>query len=98
MPQTREEFYNVTQVIHDKIKRIHDKRVKANDFQLNDLVLKWDARNEEKGKHIKFDRLWEGPYKIGVVCGTNTFLLEGLTGETLSGGHVNGRFLKHYFT
>ena len=92
---TREEIYNNTQVIQDKIKRIHDRRVKADDFQLNDLVLKWDSRNEEDENHGKFDSFWNGPYKIEAFCGTNEFLLKDLTWESLSGGHVNGRLLKH---
>lgn len=80
LQQTREEVYNNEQIIQDQIKRIYDERVKEDDFQLNDLVLKWDARNEEKGKHGKFDHLWKGPYKVGACRGTNAFLLEDLTG------------------
>lgn len=61
-------------------------------------MLKWDARNKEKGKHGKFDSLWKGPYKIEAFCGINDFLLKGLTRESLAGGPINGKFLKHYFT
>lgn len=35
--QAREEVYNNTQMIQDKIKRIHDRRVKEGDFYLNDI-------------------------------------------------------------
>eukprot|EP00253_Pinus_taeda_P027517 PITA_27517 len=98
LQHTVEEVYNNTHVIQDKIKRIHDRRVKAGDFQLNDIVLKWDSINEEKGKHGKFDSLWKGPYRIAFVRGTHAFLLEDLTGETLPRGPINGRLLKHYFT
>jgi hypothetical protein len=31
------------------MKKVFDKKTKANDFKINDLVLKWDARNEDKG-------------------------------------------------
>lgn len=41
-----------------------DKRIKNDDFKADDLVLKWDTRYEDKGKHGKFDYLWQGPYKI----------------------------------
>ena len=27
------------------------------------LVLRWDARKDEKGKHGNFDNLWIGPFK-----------------------------------
>lgn len=61
------------------------------------MVLKWDAKNDEKGKHGKFDSLWKDPYNIGSFCGTDEFLLEDLTRETLQGGPINGRLLKNYF-
>ena len=41
------------------MKKVFDKKVKTDDFQLGDLVLKWDVRNEDKGKHGKFDNLWK---------------------------------------
>jgi hypothetical protein len=34
---------------------------------IGDLVLKWDARREAKGKHGKFDNLWLGPFQVVVV-------------------------------
>jgi hypothetical protein len=61
-------------------------------------VLKWDARNEDKGKHDKFENLYKGPYKVATYHGRNAFLLQELNGEYISGGPINGRFLKHYFT
>jgi len=33
-------------------------------FQVGDLVLKWDALKEKKGNHGKFDALWIGPFVI----------------------------------
>jgi hypothetical protein len=65
---------------------------------LGDLVLRWDARNEDKGKHGKFDHLWMGPFRISDHCGSNAYFLEGLDGECFGWGPVNGRFLKHYLT
>jgi len=41
------------------MKKIFDKGEKQEIFQINDLVLKWDAKYEEKGKHGKFDHLWK---------------------------------------
>ena len=46
------------------MKKIFDKKEKLDDFQQGDLVLKWDARHEDKGKHGKFEHLWKGPYQI----------------------------------
>ena len=60
-----------------------------------DLVLRRDARREDKGKHGKFDNIWFGPFSIAEVKGNNTFILKKLEGQ-FSSLPVNGRFLKHY--
>jgi len=36
--------------------------VSSKNFQLRDLVLKWDKSHEEKGKNTKFQRMWLGPF------------------------------------
>ena len=48
------------------------------------MVLRWDARKEEKGKHGKFDNLWFGPFLVSKVFENNTFILQSLEGEELS--------------
>lgn len=70
--------------------------MKEYDFQLGDLVLKLDSRNEDKFMHGKFDSLWKRPYKIEAFRGKNAFFLKDLTKEALPGGPVNGKILKHY--
>ena len=62
--QLREGLCEKTQSYPDKVKRVFDRRTKADTFNLRDQVLKWDARFEDKGKHGKFDELWKGPYTI----------------------------------
>ena len=47
------------------------------------MVLRWDTRREEKGKHGKFDSLWYGPYRIVEARSNNTFMLENLDGEKI---------------
>jgi hypothetical protein len=96
LQQSREEVYNKTQVVQESIKKIFDKRTKEDDFELGDLVLRWDARNEYKGKHGKFDSLWKGPYIIHTFRGNHAFLLNNNNENNLPGGPVNGRMLKHY--
>jgi hypothetical protein len=59
-------------------------------------VLKWDARNEDKGKHGKFDHLWTRHFKIQACRGHNAFLLSNTDGSDLLGAPVNGRMMKHY--
>ena len=63
---------------------------------MNDLVLKWDARNKDKVKHGKFDHLWMGPFRIVGYHRNNAYMLRDLNEELIGGGPVNGRFLKHY--
>ena len=57
---------------------------------MGDLVLKWDAPNEDK--HGKFDPMWVGPYVIAGFRGQNAFLLSTQTGfflrATLSMGDI----------
>ena len=78
------------------MKNTFDRRVKEEQFQINDLVLKWDAPKEDK--HGKFDHMLVGPYVIARHRGKNAFLLEYPNGVSLDGNPVNGIFLKHYLS
>ena len=73
LQQTREEVYIKAQQLQENIKKLFDKRTKASDFKIGDKVLKWDSRREDKGKHGKFDNLWQGPYLIQSAIGKNAF-------------------------
>jgi len=59
----------------NKMKILFDKRARERDFREGDLVLRWESRREEKGKHGKFDNLWFGPLAIAEVKGNNAFVL-----------------------
>ena len=83
--------------MQENIKKIFDRRTKANNSHIGDIVLKWDSRREDKGKNGKFENFWKGPYLIQSGRGHNDLFLQGLNGEELFGGPVNGRMLKHYF-
>ena len=80
------------------MKGIFDKKIKKHGFHPRHLMLKWDARIEDKGKHGKFDHLWKGPYQIAAYSGNNAYILKKVNGDLLQGGPVNGRFLKLYYT
>eukprot|EP00253_Pinus_taeda_P034351 PITA_34351 len=96
LQQTKEEVFKNTSKLQEKIKKIYDRKAKVDKFQVDDVVLKWDARNEEKGKHGKFENLWKGPFKIEAYQGQNAFLLKEINGEDCTGGPINGRLLKWY--
>ena len=97
LQQTREEVHQNSLKLQERIKKIYDKKAKADEFQIDDVVLRWDARNEDKGKHGKFENLWKGPYKIAAYRGQNAFMLKEMDGQDCTGGPVNGRLLKRYF-
>ena len=61
------------------------------------MILRWDARRDDKGKHGKFENLWFGPFRIPNFLDNNTFVLKNIYDENLSGGIINGHFLKHYY-
>ena len=69
LQQTREEVFQNTFKLQERIKKIYDRKAKTEKFQLEEVVLKWDARNEDKGKHGKFKNLWKGPFKIATYRG-----------------------------
>lgn len=77
------------------MKVLFDRRARERDFKEGDLVLRCNARREEKAKHGKFDNLWFGPLAIVELMGNNTFSLQNLEG-LYSTNPINGRFLKHY--
>ena len=80
-----------------KIKETFDRKVKKEEFELGDLVLKWDVPRQDKGKHNNFDALWIWPFKISEVFLNNMYKLQDLEGEEFFNGPVNGHFLKKCF-
>jgi hypothetical protein len=95
--QVREKMNQKVVSHQSKVKATFDKGTKKDFFNEGDLVLRWDSRREDKGKHGKFDKLWYGPLRIEKVMDNKTFLLHNLDDIITLGGPVNGRFLKHYF-
>jgi hypothetical protein len=64
------------------VKRWFDKhKAKEKNFEVGDLVLKWDKVNEPKGKHSKFQSLWLGPFQVAEKIGVGTYCLQNLRGE-----------------
>ena len=96
LQEKRKEVYDNNQQSQNRIKRKFDKNIKEESFKIQDEVLKWEAKIEEKGKHGKFENLWKGPFKIAAFHGNNTYILQEIDGKPYARGPVNGRFLKHY--
>ena len=52
------------------VKRRFNKNYVGNkDLEVGDLVLKWHKLNKPKGKHMKFQHLWLGPFQISKKIG-----------------------------
>ena len=51
-------------MLQERIKKIYDQKAKVDKFQIDNIVLYWDARNEDKGKHEKFENLWKGHIEL----------------------------------
>jgi hypothetical protein len=77
------------------MKSLFDKKEKDREFLPGDLVLKWDVRKEDPGKHDKFDHLWFGPLRIASTEGKNSFLPENLDGKFFD-TPINSCYLKHF--
>jgi hypothetical protein len=95
--QTQEKIVDKVTDHQLNIEHDFDKKVNKEDFQLGDLVLKWDSPKQDKGKHSKFEYLWIGTFKISEVFSNNTFKLQNMESEEIFDGLVNGHFLKNYF-
>jgi hypothetical protein len=67
LQQDRDQILEKAQLHQEMIKRNFDKKVKSNVFKTGDMVLKWDAAKQEKGKHGKFDSLLTGLFIIAEV-------------------------------
>ena len=73
-----------------------DRKTKETNFQINDLVLNWDARKEDK--HGNFYHLWRRPHIIIAYRGDNSFILQNQNEIDIGGGPINGRFPKNYLS
>ena len=70
--KTKERFKHQQEVV----KRWFDKHKAGNkEFEVGDLVLKWDHPHDEKGKHTKFQQLWVGTFLIAAKLGHSTYKL-----------------------
>ena len=96
LQQTREGVFLNTSKLQERTKKVDDMKTKKDDFNMGDVVLHWDAQNEERGKCDMSLNLWKEPYKILASRGKNAYFLGKMDGEDYGGGPVNCRLLNHY--
>jgi hypothetical protein len=56
-------------------------KAKEKNFEVGDLVLKWDRANESKGKHSKFQNLWLEPFQVAKNIEVGMYRLHNPRGE-----------------
>ena len=83
--------------LQHQMKYLYDKKAIDRKFEPDDMVLMWNARLEDKGKHEKFDPIWLGPYIIDSNWGDDSYLLKELS-EGILELPIHGQFLKRYFS
>ena len=82
LEEEREKARNKFTIHQNIIKKWFDKHKAGNqDFQVGDLVLKWDKTSEPKGKHSKFRHLWLGPLQVIEKLGKGTYKLQNVEGK-----------------
>jgi len=77
LEKEREKCKRKFEIYQQQIKIWFDKnKFIGEEFQIGDLVLKWDKQHEDKGNHSKFQRLWLGPLQIVEKMGHGTYRLQ----------------------
>ena len=79
------------------MKHLYDKKTTERKFEIGNMVLMWNAKIEDKGKHGKFEPIWLGPYSICDKHCEDSYFLSDLIGGILE-FPVHGQFLKRYFS
>jgi len=82
--------------LQSQVKYLFDKKAKDRKFEIDDLVLMWNSRCQEKGKHGKFESLWLGPFVIFGKGGDDSYHLQNMSGEEQE-LPVHGKYLKPLF-
>ena len=97
LTETRKEASIRNRKLQLQVKALYDKRIVSKKFESGDLVLMWNARIEDKGKHGKLDPIWLGLYLIESTWGEDSYILKDLSDNILE-LPVHGQFLKRYFS
>lgn len=94
--EIRNEFHKRNTKSQQQSKYLFDKRTSSKKYDIHDLVLVWNARGQDKGKHGKFEALWLVPYMVGEKNTEDSYFLLDMNGK-IQELPVHGQFLKHFF-
>jgi len=80
-----------------RVAKWYDKRVKAKEFAVGDLVWKLILSiGTKSSKYGKWSPNWEGPYRINRSAPGNAYILETFEGVKFP-RVLNGKYLKRYY-
>ena len=81
-----------------RMSRSYNKKVKPRSFELGDLVLRENPKNQQKQTQKgKFEPNWLGPYIITAVYGSGAYQLSTTEGEVLK-EPINTLHLKRFYS
>nr|GFC67244.1 reverse transcriptase domain-containing protein [Tanacetum cinerariifolium] len=90
--ELRDHAYENSLIYKEKMKRIHDFKIKNHVFNVGDQVLLFNSRLKIFSGKLK--SLWSGPFTITKVFPYGTVELSQANGPNFK---VNGHRIKHYF-
>ncbi|XP_059066049.1 uncharacterized protein LOC131857458 [Cryptomeria japonica] len=64
LDESSEDAHRKKLKLQKKGKYLFDKKASERKFKINDLVLLWNAKAQDKGKHGKIEALWLGPFVV----------------------------------
>ena len=79
------------------MKHIFDRKVLQRKFEVDEMVLMWNSRIQDKGEYGKFDPIWLGPYLIESRWGDDSYILKELSRGILE-FPIHGQVLQRYFS
>ncbi|XP_057818152.1 uncharacterized protein LOC131031129 [Cryptomeria japonica] len=94
--ECRREAQEINLQRQQMVKPLHDRKACDISFINGEWVLKWNAKDQDKGKHGKFDALWLGPFIISEKGGEKSYYLQDIDGQ-MQEFPIHAQYLQHFF-
>lgn len=84
LDERRQVAFDHLRVYHKRMSRGYNKKVRQREFQVGDLVLRENPKNQQfRDNKGKFEPNWLGPYIVTAVFGSSAYQLSNSEGEQL---------------
>ena len=98
LDERRQVAFNHLRAYQKRMSKSYNKKVCPRDFQLGDLVLRENPKNQQQRiQKGKFEPNWLGPYIITKVFGSSAYQLSTIEGEKLK-ELINALHLKRFYS